>query len=177
MQQQHRNSRINHVLEIAVAPTEKEQTLGSQPSNKEELIIGIDANETDAEGTDLHSFLFENELVDAFCHLHLDATPPNTYQCSENCLDYIFITPALTPALKAVGFLPFNVPFLTDHGSLYANFDEDTLFWGNFINPLDQNQRKLVANNPTCWDKYVQILTDLFTDHKVCEKVAELKHQ
>eukprot|EP00957_Ditylum_brightwellii_P197658 15058318-Ditylum_brightwellii.AAC.1 len=69
----------------------------------------------DAEGTDLHTFLIENEFVGAFCHLHPDANPPNTYQRSENRLDYIFITPALTPALKTVRFLLFNVPFLTDH--------------------------------------------------------------
>eukprot|EP00957_Ditylum_brightwellii_P049404 3748806-Ditylum_brightwellii.AAC.1 len=74
--------------------------------------------------------------------------------------------PALTPALKAVKFLPFNVPFLTDHSSLFANFEEDILFLGNFDNPLDQNQRKLVANNPTCRDKYVKILTNLFNDYK-----------
>eukprot|EP00957_Ditylum_brightwellii_P119740 9135874-Ditylum_brightwellii.AAC.1 len=78
--------------------------------------------------------------------------------------------PALTPALKAVGFLPFNVPFLTDHGSLFANFEEDTLFLGALDNPLDQTQRKLVANNPTCRDKYVKILTNLFSDHKICKK-------
>eukprot|EP00957_Ditylum_brightwellii_P149911 11417052-Ditylum_brightwellii.AAC.1 len=50
-------------------------------------------------------------------------------------------------------------------------------FWANFNNPLDQNQRELVANNPTCRDKYVQILSNLFKDHKVCGKVAELRHQ
>eukprot|EP00957_Ditylum_brightwellii_P198845 15156457-Ditylum_brightwellii.AAC.1 len=82
----------------------------------------------DAEGTDLCTFLIENELVDAFHHLHPDAIPPNTYQCIENRIDYIFITPALTPVLKAVGFLPFNVPFLTDHGSIFADFEEDILF-------------------------------------------------
>eukprot|EP00957_Ditylum_brightwellii_P139009 10595421-Ditylum_brightwellii.AAC.1 len=69
----------------------------------------------DAAGTDLYTFLLENDLMDAFCHLHPEVTPPNTYQRSDNCLDYICITPVLTPALKAVGFLPFNVPFLTDN--------------------------------------------------------------
>eukprot|EP00957_Ditylum_brightwellii_P187519 14280638-Ditylum_brightwellii.AAC.1 len=66
----------------------------------------------------------DNDLVYAFRHLHPDATPPNTYQRSINRLDYIFITPAHTPALKATGFLPFNEPFLTDHGALFADFDK-----------------------------------------------------
>eukprot|EP00957_Ditylum_brightwellii_P086138 6554100-Ditylum_brightwellii.AAC.1 len=46
--------------------------------------------------------------------------------------------PVFSPALKAVGFFPFNVLFLTDHGSLFANFEEDTLFLGALDNPLDQ---------------------------------------
>eukprot|EP00957_Ditylum_brightwellii_P057427 4354252-Ditylum_brightwellii.AAC.1 len=92
--------------------------------NNKELIIGIDANETDDEGTDLKEFLLDNDLVDVFQHLHPNVTPPNTYQQSNNRLDYIFIAPALTPALKAIRFLPFNVPFLTDHGALFADFDK-----------------------------------------------------
>eukprot|EP00957_Ditylum_brightwellii_P043769 3319269-Ditylum_brightwellii.AAC.1 len=52
--------------------------------NDEELINGIDANETDKAGTDLHAFLLENNLVDAVCHLHPEVTPPNTYQHSNN---------------------------------------------------------------------------------------------
>eukprot|EP00957_Ditylum_brightwellii_P034958 2649446-Ditylum_brightwellii.AAC.1 len=63
-------------------------------------------------------------------------------------LDYISITPALIPALKAVGFLPFNVPFLTDHGMIFADFDKENLFLGDMDNPLDTAQRNLVANNP-----------------------------
>eukprot|EP00957_Ditylum_brightwellii_P170565 12983569-Ditylum_brightwellii.AAC.1 len=62
----------------------------------------------------------ENDLVDAFRHLHPDTTPPHTYQRSSNQLDCIFVTPTLMPALKATGFLPFNIPFLTDHGALFA---------------------------------------------------------
>eukprot|EP00957_Ditylum_brightwellii_P042548 3221610-Ditylum_brightwellii.AAC.1 len=85
--------------------------------------------------------------------------------------------PALTLALKAVGFLPFDVPFLTDYGSLFADFKEDILFLGALENPLDQNHRKLVANNPTCRGKYAEILTNLFNDHKVCRKVAKLQRK
>jgi hypothetical protein len=119
----------------------------------------------------------DNNLVDAFRHLHPDVTPPTTYQRSNNRLDYIFITSALTPALKATGFLPFNIPFLTDHGALFANFDKTILFMGNHDNPLDQTQRKLIANNPACRDKYVEILSTLFDDHKIVEKVNKLHGQ
>eukprot|EP00957_Ditylum_brightwellii_P149546 11388126-Ditylum_brightwellii.AAC.2 len=138
------------------------------------MIIGINANETDNIGTGLQTFLLGNELIDAFSHLHPDIAPPHTYQHSDNRLDYIFITPALIPALKGVGFLPFNLPFLTDHGALFADFDKKILFLGDMDNPLDIGQRNLVANNPACHDKYVKLLAKLFRQHKICEKVAEL---
>eukprot|EP00957_Ditylum_brightwellii_P193212 14711746-Ditylum_brightwellii.AAC.1 len=117
----------------------------------------------------------DNNLVDAFRHLHPDVTPPHTYQQSNNRLDYIFIMPALTPALKAIGFLLFNVPFLTNHGALFSDFDKTVLFMGELDNPLDQSCQKLIANNPACRDKYVGILSKLFDDHKIIEKVKELR--
>eukprot|EP00957_Ditylum_brightwellii_P030217 2287185-Ditylum_brightwellii.AAC.1 len=108
--------------------------IDQQISKNEELIIGIDANETDNIGTGLQTFLLENDLEDAFTHLHPDIAPPHRYQRSDNRLDYIFITPALILALKAVGFLPFNVPFLTNHGALFANFDKEILFFSDMDN-------------------------------------------
>eukprot|EP00957_Ditylum_brightwellii_P007223 548804-Ditylum_brightwellii.AAC.1 len=96
--------------------------------------------------------------------------PPNTYQHSNNRLDYIFLTPVLLPALSLVGFLPFNVPFLTDHGFLFANFDEELLLQGMVNNPIDNNKRNLIANNPVCRDRYVELLSDLFATHHIPNK-------
>eukprot|EP00957_Ditylum_brightwellii_P001643 127364-Ditylum_brightwellii.AAC.1 len=119
----------------------------------------------------------DNDLVDAFGHLHLDVTPPNTYQSSNNRQVYIFITPSLTPALKAVGLLPFNILFLTDHGALFADFDKTVSFMGKLDNLLDQSRRKLIANNPACRDKYVEILSKRFDDHKIIENFKELRRR
>eukprot|EP00957_Ditylum_brightwellii_P030386 2301423-Ditylum_brightwellii.AAC.1 len=48
---------------------------------------------------------------------------------------------------------------------------------GELDNPLGQSRRKLIANNPACRDKYVEILSTLFDDHKIIEKVNELQGQ
>eukprot|EP00957_Ditylum_brightwellii_P000692 54421-Ditylum_brightwellii.AAC.1 len=142
--------------------------------NDKELIISIDVNETDAETTDLHKFSHNNDLVDAFKHAHPDITPPSIYQQSNNRLNYIFLTPALLPALLPVGVLPFNVPFLTDHGSLLADFDEEILLQGSINNPIDGTRRNLIANNPICRDRYVEILFDLFNTNNIPNKVRNL---
>eukprot|EP00957_Ditylum_brightwellii_P200368 15275771-Ditylum_brightwellii.AAC.1 len=75
--------------------------------------------------------------------------PPNTYQHGDKHIDYIFITPALIPALWSTGFLPFNIPFISDHGATYADFDEEILFTGKTNNPVDSAQRNLISGNPT----------------------------
>eukprot|EP00957_Ditylum_brightwellii_P196160 14945966-Ditylum_brightwellii.AAC.1 len=44
------------------------QFIDSRLEKDEELIIGIDANETDEETSDLHKFLTDTDLVDACRH-------------------------------------------------------------------------------------------------------------
>eukprot|EP00957_Ditylum_brightwellii_P066522 5050304-Ditylum_brightwellii.AAC.1 len=48
---------------------------------------------------------------------------------------------------------------------------------GDHDNPLDQTRRKMIANNPACRDKYVEILSTLFDDHKISQKVNKLQGQ
>eukprot|EP00957_Ditylum_brightwellii_P026008 1966542-Ditylum_brightwellii.AAC.1 len=65
--------------------------------------------------------------------------------------------PTLIPDIKAVSFLPFNVPFLSDHGSMYADFHTDLLLLGINDIPIDIKTRKLITNHMSCRDKYVDI--------------------
>eukprot|EP00957_Ditylum_brightwellii_P188752 14367535-Ditylum_brightwellii.AAC.1 len=74
------------------------------------------------------------------------------FQRSENHLDYIFVTLAIIPALRLVGFLPFNVPFLTDHGSMFVDFVAEALLQGVSNNLTDATRQNLITNNPICCD-------------------------
>eukprot|EP00957_Ditylum_brightwellii_P008673 658423-Ditylum_brightwellii.AAC.1 len=44
-------------------------------------------------------------------------------------------------------------------------------------NPLDTAQRNLVPNNPACRDKYVNLLSKLFKEHKIYGKVADVNNK
>eukprot|EP00957_Ditylum_brightwellii_P005405 412221-Ditylum_brightwellii.AAC.1 len=90
----------------------------------------MDANEVDTPGSALQKFINKNDMVDAFANKHPNVTSPHTYQRRGNMLDYISVTPALLPCITAVSFLPFNIPFLTDHGALYADFDKELMLLG-----------------------------------------------
>eukprot|EP00957_Ditylum_brightwellii_P101954 7770727-Ditylum_brightwellii.AAC.1 len=130
----------------------------------------MDANNNDQVQSDFRRFYRQNDLVDVFAHLHPGTTPPNTYQRGERHIDYIFITLALIPALCATGFLPFNIPFTSDHGGAYANFDEEILFMGKTNNPVDSAQRNLISGNPTGWENYCDEIKKQFVKHNIVEK-------
>eukprot|EP00957_Ditylum_brightwellii_P078702 5983879-Ditylum_brightwellii.AAC.1 len=88
----------------------------------------MNANDANLANSDFKKFHINNDLVDVFAHLHPTVTPPPTYQGGDNRLDYIFITPSLVPALRSTEFLPYNIPFTSDHGAASVDFDEDLLF-------------------------------------------------
>eukprot|EP00957_Ditylum_brightwellii_P169735 12919743-Ditylum_brightwellii.AAC.1 len=115
-----------------------------------ELIIGMDANDKDKINSDFRKFYTSNDLVEIFGHLHPGVIPPNTYQHGGNCIDYIFITPSLIPALASTGFLLFNVPFVSDHSATYVVFDKEILFMGELNNPIEGVNRNLIAGNLAC---------------------------
>eukprot|EP00957_Ditylum_brightwellii_P165394 12592861-Ditylum_brightwellii.AAC.1 len=121
--------------------------------NDEELIIRIDANKVDEQGSTLRKFQTCNDLVDVFTHMHSNAMPPHTYQYSDNRLDYILVTPALTSSIKSV----------------------ELMLLGTSDNPVDQCSRNLVANNPACWEKYVK--EETITTKGLIEKYKLLDKQ
>eukprot|EP00957_Ditylum_brightwellii_P045312 3434896-Ditylum_brightwellii.AAC.1 len=59
----------------------------------------MDANDKKGNNTNLQNFLDKHDLLDAHKQLHHHCTPPNTHQRGQEQIDYVFITPALAPAL------------------------------------------------------------------------------
>eukprot|EP00957_Ditylum_brightwellii_P139506 10632453-Ditylum_brightwellii.AAC.1 len=140
----------------------------------EKLIIGMDANEVDTPNSDIEEFYNIHDLIEVFSHKYPDITPPNTYQWSNNKINYLFTTPTLIPAIKAVGFLLFNIPFLTDHGSIFTDFDKEILLLGQVNNLIDWSSRNLITSNPKCRDRYVNILNEVFDCNNICARVEKL---
>eukprot|EP00957_Ditylum_brightwellii_P026663 2016785-Ditylum_brightwellii.AAC.1 len=61
----------------------------------------MDANDEDLMQPNFHKYYQENDLIDVFTHIHPTAKLSATYQRGQHRFDYIFITPALVPALKS----------------------------------------------------------------------------
>eukprot|EP00957_Ditylum_brightwellii_P124131 9462552-Ditylum_brightwellii.AAC.1 len=63
------------------------------------------------------------DMINVHSHLHGEVKAPSTYQQGQNQLDFIFITSGILLSLLTAGFLQFNVPFVSDHCTIYADFD------------------------------------------------------
>eukprot|EP00957_Ditylum_brightwellii_P149839 11411239-Ditylum_brightwellii.AAC.1 len=101
--------------------------------------------------------------------------PPESYQQGNQQIDFIFITPGTLPTVLIAGFLPYNTPFLSDHRTLFVDFDTQTLFLGNYDNPNHHTTRKPIATNPKCNDKYVNILSKHLENHNIPTQVKDLQ--
>eukprot|EP00957_Ditylum_brightwellii_P018733 1407492-Ditylum_brightwellii.AAC.1 len=132
------------------------------------------ANNDNQASSDFWKCHCQNNLVDEFTHLHPRATIPHTYQCGNNQMDYIFIIPALIPALCSTGYLPFNIPFISNYSAAYTNFEKEVLFLGPTNNPVDSAKPNLISGNPKCRDNYCDDIKELFSKHKIIVKVNTL---
>eukprot|EP00957_Ditylum_brightwellii_P205070 15342094-Ditylum_brightwellii.AAC.1 len=70
----------------------------SEKGNK--IILNVDRNEEERPGNDLHRLVQDQNLVNVHRHLHPHTEPPHTYLRGQKCIDFIFVTPGILPALK-----------------------------------------------------------------------------
>eukprot|EP00957_Ditylum_brightwellii_P128923 9834773-Ditylum_brightwellii.AAC.1 len=67
----------------------------------------------------------------------------------------------------AAGFLHYNILFISDHCTIYADFDTD-------LNPMDQSNRGLLSDNPKQHKKYLDLLYNYFQTHNIEERIKKL---
>eukprot|EP00957_Ditylum_brightwellii_P112070 8545680-Ditylum_brightwellii.AAC.1 len=72
------------------------------------------------------------------------------------------------------GFLPYNILFISNHCTIYTDFDTDLLFNGEYNNPMDQSHRGLLSDNPKWHKKCVDLLSSYFQTHNIEERVKKL---
>eukprot|EP00957_Ditylum_brightwellii_P183800 14000189-Ditylum_brightwellii.AAC.1 len=71
------------------------------------LILSLDSNEDSEEEGQFTKFITDNDLADAYKHMH-PGSHPATYLRGHKRLDCMCMTPELVPAFWAIGYLPFH---------------------------------------------------------------------
>eukprot|EP00957_Ditylum_brightwellii_P156017 11875537-Ditylum_brightwellii.AAC.1 len=92
-----------------------------------EIVLSLDANEDTLDDGQFTKFIKDNDLVDVYHQLHPQSNPA-TYLRGHQRLNYMFLTPGLTPALRSIGYLPIHT--------------------GDISSSIDPETRKLKATHP-----------------------------
>lgn len=95
------------------------------------------------EGDQLSKFMRDAQLADPFYNKFAEA--PQTYIRSTNRLDYILVDPALTHAIKRIGYLESAEANFSDHVMSYVDFDENLLFKGLINRPTELHSRQFMV--------------------------------
>jgi hypothetical protein len=101
-----------------------------------QIILLGDFNEhIDSHKAVIHHISNQCTLIDIWKWQHPCSDEPNTYLGGQTRIDYALVSPALEPAVTAVGYQPFHHTAITDHRALFVDFNTAQLF-GNEYNML-----------------------------------------
>ena len=104
------------------------------------------------------------------------ASLPNTFDKGHKCLDTIACSDTLNPtAILAVGYLPFRIPFASDHRMIFVDLDAERLFGDHIPDITRSSFRHFNTNNIKQTEFYLTELRRHFSNNKIFEKVKRLQ--
>eukprot|EP00957_Ditylum_brightwellii_P191749 14597753-Ditylum_brightwellii.AAC.1 len=153
--------------------TDLTKLLDKLQAKEHEIVLSLDANEDISKRGPFDKFVFENDLVDAYKHVH-PSSHPAIYLQGNKQLDYLLVTPGLLPAIRAIGYLLFHTRIFSDHSAIWADFDPENLFLGELSSTINQSARKLKSSNLQHVKNYIDTLVNDITANNIIQRVAQL---
>ena len=141
-------------------------------------ILMLDANEDwvrkshQHQGDRLYDFMVAAQLIDPYYEKF--KTAPRTFVNGPNRLDYILVDPALSHAIKHVGYIASYEGNMSDHTMAYVDFDEQALFKGIINRPTEIHCREFVIEQTDKKLLFTTMGRTLFNNHKIPERVMAL---
>ena len=152
--------------------------LGKAKTNKEEIILALDANEEilqDGVPGPTHSITTLKDsanLTDVFSFQHDNVG--DTSRRSTKKIDHVLISPSLLKAVKHSGFLPWNQIMESDHRTGFVDFDAESLFGKDTDDPTSAYARRLSTDYPEAIEKYLQLLNEKVSKSHIVSAIAKL---
>ena len=117
--------------------------------------------------------LNKHSLIDTIRHLHGDYTC-STYSRGRKCIDYIFASTDLLPALQRSGITPLEAITASDHCAVFIDIDIRACLDSDLSCLLRPPQRSLHSTHQRNRDIYVQHLHKAFQRHKIFDRIQTL---
>ena len=138
-----------------------------------QVVLGGDFNEVMSENSGIHQLANVCGLTDVFCQRFETATGQATFKGGPNRLDYILLSPALVPYIRAAGYEPYDYRgVFSDHRAMFLDFASDLLFGDQPIPLVSGSQREFRANDPEAVieSKYAEL-----HNHNILERLLSLE--
>lgn len=113
-------------------------------------------------------------LVDIFAAQH-SGKLPNTYTRGTKRLDYVLVTPRLVDSVERTSMLPFHTIFDGDHRPLLVDFNARKLFGDDSYEIQRPQARGLKLTDPRQVEKYLDLVGQQLTYHKIFDKTERLR--
>ena len=141
-----------------------------------DIILTGDFNETLGQDLDgLTKVISACNLVDVMSARHPE-TLPVTYSRGRRCLDYIFVSPRIVPAVTRCGYEAFGNRFASDHRALFVDFNTSALFGTNIPKLSRHEPRLLNSTNLRQVTEYVRKAYDLCEASNVFDRATRLSN-
>ncbi|KAL7523469.1 hypothetical protein ACHAWF_003332, partial [Thalassiosira exigua] len=138
-----------------------------------EVLVMMDANESNSPGSTLHSFVKNNYLHDA--HENIAERPRTTRIGSSTIIDYMFATEGLLQFIRGRGYRPLHEGLDSDHVMLWADiaFDE---FFGSAAPAMAPSQRREFNNSNTLMrDSFLGHLKNNHAQSRLPDRIRKLE--
>jgi hypothetical protein len=140
-----------------------------------EVLVSLDANETPGQDSShgIRHLMEECTLTDLHCLG--PNSPPATYKYGvDRKIDYMLGTPAVAQCVRRAGFLAYDNGIFSKHRGLFIDLDFTALM-GAVDAIITAPSRGLHSENQVSVDRYLEALKKYFADHKIDNRVRDLK--
>ena len=141
------------------------------------LLVGDTNEHLQNAKNEIQTMLDELEMKNISIQQHPNTTLPSTYDRGPNCLDLLAGSNNIIEKVQATGFMPFYIPFCTDHRLGFVDLDTNKLFGRIKKDTTKEIFHGFHTKNVYKCNEYLTELEEQFERHKIFQKVAEIKQR
>jgi hypothetical protein len=121
-----------------------------------DILMGGDFNEAlEDKNSGILKLITSTNLTDPFLYRFPQHNPFGTHIMGSRRIDYTFVTPNLLPALKKIGYAPFQYTKPSDHRPIFLEFDTKVLFGHRSMTVQTAVNRTVKSNDKATVTKFI----------------------
>ena len=151
-----------------------DKLISSLTANNNSIILAGDFNTMVSDDiTGLQRIITKFSLADCVQHLHGNYTC-STYSRGSKCLDYIFASRTILPAITQAGIPQLGTIVDSDHRPVFLDLNMTKCFGQDISCLVSPPNRSLFSSSPTKCEQYTTRLHSLMNNHNIFSRIERL---